>query len=107
MPNMVFCRGCAAEIHESAPTCPKCGAIQFPARGPSRPDPNGKNKLTAGIFAMLLGFLGVHRFYLGQPLFGALYLLTCGAIVLGLVDGIRYLAMDDSAWSEYVHSGRW
>jgi uncharacterized membrane protein YhaH (DUF805 family) len=25
---MVFCRGCGAQIHESAPMCPKCGAPQ-------------------------------------------------------------------------------
>jgi hypothetical protein len=25
---MVFCRGCANEIHETAPTCPRCGAPQ-------------------------------------------------------------------------------
>lgn len=25
---MVFCRGCGKEIHESAPTCPLCGALQ-------------------------------------------------------------------------------
>lgn len=25
---MVFCRGCGAQIHESAPMCPKCGALQ-------------------------------------------------------------------------------
>jgi len=27
--SMVFCRGCAAEIHETASTCPKCGAPQM------------------------------------------------------------------------------
>ena len=26
---MVFCKGCGKEIHESAPTCPHCGAPQF------------------------------------------------------------------------------
>lgn len=26
---MVFCRGCGKEIHETAPTCPQCGAPQF------------------------------------------------------------------------------
>lgn len=26
--SMVFCRGCGKEIHESAPTCPHCGATQ-------------------------------------------------------------------------------
>lgn len=30
-PNMVFCRGCAKEIHESAISCPACGCIQHPA----------------------------------------------------------------------------
>ena len=26
--GMVFCRGCGKEIHETAPTCPNCGAPQ-------------------------------------------------------------------------------
>lgn len=26
--SMVFCRGCGKEIHETAPTCPHCGATQ-------------------------------------------------------------------------------
>ncbi len=26
--GMVFCRGCGKEIHESAVTCPSCGATQ-------------------------------------------------------------------------------
>jgi uncharacterized membrane protein YvbJ len=25
---MVFCRGCGKELHETAPTCPQCGAPQ-------------------------------------------------------------------------------
>jgi hypothetical protein len=25
---MVFCRGCGKEIHETAPMCPLCGALQ-------------------------------------------------------------------------------
>ena len=28
MSGMVFCRACGAEIHESAPFCPNCGAPQ-------------------------------------------------------------------------------
>jgi Tfp pilus assembly protein PilE len=28
---MIFCRGCGKEIHESAPTCPHCGAPQVVA----------------------------------------------------------------------------
>jgi hypothetical protein len=26
--GMVFCRGCGKEIHDSAPVCPHCGAVQ-------------------------------------------------------------------------------
>lgn len=28
MTNLVFCRGCAKQIHESAVACPNCGATQ-------------------------------------------------------------------------------
>ncbi len=27
--GMVYCRGCGKEIHETAPTCPLCGAPQL------------------------------------------------------------------------------
>jgi Tfp pilus assembly major pilin PilA len=39
--GMVFCRGCGKELHESAPTCPHCGAVQRiapVATGDSIPD---------------------------------------------------------------------
>ncbi|MET3119979.1 hypothetical protein AAKU64_004227 [Undibacterium sp. GrIS 1.8] len=26
--TMVYCRGCAKEIHETAPSCPQCGCLQ-------------------------------------------------------------------------------
>jgi len=26
---MVFCRGCGKEIHETAVSCPRCGAVQY------------------------------------------------------------------------------
>jgi hypothetical protein len=31
MTTFVHCRGCGTQIHETAPTCPKCGAPQFVA----------------------------------------------------------------------------
>jgi hypothetical protein len=31
---MIFCHGCGKQIHESAPTCPQCGAVQPAAQGP-------------------------------------------------------------------------
>lgn len=35
---MVFCHGCGKQIHESAITCPQCGALQ-PVSG-NTPEPN-------------------------------------------------------------------
>lgn len=29
--SMVYCRGCAKEIHETAPSCPHCGCLQHSA----------------------------------------------------------------------------
>lgn len=37
MTTFVHCRGCGEKIHESAPTCPKCGAPQGSATAVSLP----------------------------------------------------------------------
>lgn len=60
----------------------------------------GKNKVAAGVLALLLGGLGVHHFYLGSVGAGVLTLVavmfTCGlAGILPLVEGILLLVMSD------------
>ena len=89
MGGMVFCRGCGREIHQSAASCPGCGARQQAAR-------QGKSKATAGVLALLLGGLGIHRFYLGFTTIGvvqiAVTIVTCGiGAIWGFVEGILYL----------------
>jgi predicted Zn finger-like uncharacterized protein len=39
---------------------------------------SSKSKLTAGLLAIFLGSLGVHRFYLGYTVLGIIQLLLCG-----------------------------
>ena len=57
-----------------------------------------KSKVTAGVLAILLGGIGVHKFYLGKIGSGILYLCFCWTgvpAVLGLVEGIIYLCSND------------
>lgn len=57
-----------------------------------------KSKVAAGLLAMFLGGVGVHKFYLGKPLMGLLYLLFCWTgipAIVGFVEGIIYLTKSD------------
>ena len=70
-----------------------------------------KSKIAAGLFALLLGGLGIHKFYLGQTGMGLLYLLLnlflfwtfIVPIVIGivcLVEGILLLVMTDDEFNK-------
>ena len=61
----------------------------------------GKQKMIAGIFALLLGGFGAHHFYLGSTTSGiitiAVVWLTCGAgAILPLIEGVMLLIMSDA-----------
>ena len=65
--------------------------------------PSTQRKI-AIVLALFLGWLGAHRFYLGQVGWGLGYLLiwywfTPLAVILGLIDAIRYLFMDEEAFA--------
>src|ERR1041385_7308137 len=64
----------------------------------------GDKKLVAGILAILVGSLGVHKFILGYTTEGVIMLLvtvlTCGVAgivmsIVGIVEGIMYLTKSD------------
>lgn len=57
-----------------------------------------KSKIAAGVLAILLGSLGVHKFYLGKIGMGIVYLLlswTGIPAVIGVIEGIIYLTSND------------
>ncbi|NBU37443.1 MAG: TM2 domain-containing protein [Actinobacteria bacterium] len=88
------------------------------------PPPGGSNKekIAAGLLALFLGSLGIHKFYLGgkqQRTAGIVMLLVSvfgaclffiGPIVIGIIafiEGIIYLTKDDAAFqSEYGHGDK-
>lgn len=66
-------------------------------------------KIAAGVLAILLGGLGIHKFYLGYTKEGVIMLLvsllTCGLgasvmSVIGIVEGILYLTKTDEEFVE-------
>jgi len=62
-----------------------------------------KDKTLAGLLALILGTLGVHRFYLGQPKLGILYLIllfTGISAILGLIDAVMFLTMNQEDFDE-------
>ncbi|OXA81843.1 TM2 domain-containing membrane protein YozV [Flavobacterium aquidurense] len=67
-------------------------------------------KVVAGIFAILLGVLGVHKFYLGYTKEGVIQLilgLLCGiGGLIGLIEGIIYLTKTDEEFYETYQVGR-
>ena len=75
---MVFCRGCGAEIHDSAASCPKCGAVQTNRANPIGSSP--KSKVAAALICFFFGGFGIHRFYVGKIGTGILQLLTLGGL---------------------------
>lgn len=79
---------------------------------PLPPTYEDSRRIAAGVFALLLGSFGVHKFYLGMPLAGAIMLLStilsCGlaAIVvhtIAIIEGIIYLTKSDAQfYQDYV-----
>ena len=63
--------------------------------------------LAAGLLGIFLGWLGVHRFYLGQW-WGIFYLLlfwTGLPGIIGLVEGIVFLVSDQDRWDDKFNDG--
>jgi TM2 domain-containing membrane protein YozV len=70
----------------------------------------GSKRTTAGILAILVGGLGVHRFYMGDTKGGVIRLLlalACGVSgIIGLIEGIIYLTKTDEEFKEIYEDGK-
>ncbi len=94
------CNTCGEVIYDTVKFCPHCGVQQ--KRLP-KPIEGTKSRTTATILAILLGSLGLHKFYLGRIVWGILYLLFCCTFIpaiVGFIEGIIYLTMSDESFAK-------
>ena len=126
----MYCRNCGQSVDEKAIACPQCGVPplmekKFCHNCGAATQPNqilcvkcgvslvktgtgfdGKNRIVAGVLGILLGWLGIHKFYLGYTKQGLIMLLVTifGSLIkigpfimalIGLIEGIIYLVKSD------------
>lgn len=89
-----FCADCGKIINEKAEICPKCGVRQMyaPTSSLVSVSPNGRNKVVAALLALFFGWLGVHKFYLGHPTVGMIYLLFCWTFIPAILAFLEFIA---------------
>ena len=67
-------------------------------------------KIVAGIFALLFGGFGIHKFYLGYTTAGILQivlsLFCCLGGLIGIIEGIIYLTKSDEDFEQTYLIGR-
>ena len=110
-PDEKYCSTCGEIIKQQAEICPECGVRQ---KDPTpqvtdEPEPtpsSDKDRVTAGVLALVLGGLGAHKFYLGKYLQGILYIAfvwTFIPVIVALIEGIQYLRRTDEQFQrKYV-----
>jgi TM2 domain-containing membrane protein YozV len=84
-----------AEMHEK-----KCNVVR------TKPL-NEKNWLTTLLLCLFLGWLGIHRFYVGKAGTGFIWMITCGGFFIGnLIDFIMILSgsFTDKGGNFIVHN---
>ena len=114
---MAFCVSCGKQMNESAVFCDHCGAKQKASgAAPEGVEPQHtalppgkyKSQTLASVLCALLGWLGVHRFYLGPIWLGVLYLLfSCTGIpaLIALVETFVIAFSSQESWARKHNGG--
>ena len=104
--TMVHCRACGKEIHETAPSCPHCGAPQQAVHSTGR---SLKTQTVAGLWCAFLGGFGAHKFYLGSIVLGIVYLVFFWTSIPGFIACVELLFIafsDPQKWAIKHNGGR-
>ena len=122
-----YCTKCGAINDDIAQFCSNCQAVLTPVSTGYQPmqsvNPSamtdwnamgGDKKILAGILAIILGSLGIHKFVLGYTTEGLIMLLvsvlSCGTLavfmtIIGIIEGIIYITKSDEEFVRtYIQS---
>ncbi len=92
----MFCKNCGKEVNDNAVICVHCGCAVTQVDPGVNPidaaSASPKSKTTALVLCILLGYIGVHRFYAGKIGTGILMLFTGGCCgILTLIDFVKII----------------
>ncbi len=93
----MFCPNCGKEVSDQAAACPNCGH-PLKSRTPTAVQPGKvvsvKNRLAVVLLCFFLGWIGIHRFYVGKIGTGVLFVFFGTNIfaIWVLIDFIRACA---------------
>ena len=88
-----YCTACGAVVKKQAELCPECGVRQSNAAASG-----SKDRTSAALLAIFLGWLGAHHFYLGNTGRGIVYLLLSWTLIpyfAALIEALIYLTKSD------------
>jgi TM2 domain-containing membrane protein YozV len=92
----MYCQNCGKELSDQASFCPSCGhpVRSAPMRPGFRTDKtvSPKSRLATLLLCFFLGWLGVHRFYVGKVGTGVAMIFTLGGLgIWVLIDFIMII----------------
>lgn len=118
-PAFLYCPQCGEKMAVDQRYCTSCGwDAEEPDKEPpllrreptpsprELGPPSDKNRLTALLLCVLIGWLGAHRFYIDKPGTGLLYLLSLGILGVGVIYDAVMLAtgeLEDGAGKRILH----
>lgn len=66
-----------------------------------------KDKTVTALLALFLGWIGIHRFYLGKTVVGLIYLIFCWTFIpaiISFIEAIIFFTMDQQAFDAKYNS---
>lgn len=94
--TIVYCSRCGGVMGATDRFCHACGWEVGSSEAPRTPspvvNPSDRNRLTALLLCIFLGWVGAHRFYVGKVGTGLIWLFTFAFLGVGVIYDLIFLA---------------